>query len=85
MATNRLTVADRLGAMFSRMSDVMEDGVLSSKREQGSGFAVFITLGAICMLLLGLVIWEPKVGAWVSQAVEAESYKPPVESEFAGR
>jgi hypothetical protein len=42
-----------------------------------SGVAVFIGFGAIFVLLIGLVAWQPKAATWIAETVEAESSKAP--------
>jgi hypothetical protein len=42
-----------------------------------SGAPVFIAFGAIFVLLIGLVAWQPKAATWIAEAVDAESSKAP--------
>lgn len=39
---------------------------------QGSGIVISVGFGAICALLLALVIWQPTVAVWIAQSAEAE-------------
>lgn len=43
--------------------------------QRASGVAVFIGFGAIFVLLIGLVAWQPKAATWIAEAIEAESSK----------
>lgn len=45
-----------------------------------NGVTVFLGFGAICVLLIGLVAWQPKAATWIAEAVEAESPKAPDEA-----
>jgi cytochrome oxidase assembly protein ShyY1 len=45
-----------------------------------SGAPVFIAFGAIFVLLIGLVVWQPKAATWIAEAVDAESSKAPHEA-----
>jgi hypothetical protein len=47
---------------------------------RASGVAVFIAFGAIFVLLIGLVVWQPKAAVWIAEAVDAESSKAPDEA-----
>jgi hypothetical protein len=55
----------------------MEDGLSLSKEEQSSGAAILIGFGVISIVLVGLVIWQPKVSTWIAEAVEAETSTTP--------
>jgi hypothetical protein len=37
-----------------------------------SGAAVLISFGAIFVLLIGLVAWQPKAATWIAEAVGSE-------------
>lgn len=54
--------------------------MLPPNERQVSGVIVFIGVGAIFALLIGLVAWQPKAITWIAQAVEAESPKAPEEA-----
>jgi hypothetical protein len=41
------------------------------------GTLILAGFGAICVVLVGLVVFEPKVGVWVATAAEAEFSKAP--------
>ena len=47
---------------------------------RASGAAVFISFGAIFVLLIGLVACQPRVATWIAEAVDAESTKAPHEA-----
>jgi hypothetical protein len=51
---------------------------MSAPNEQRvSGVPVFVAFGTIFVLLVGLVIWQPKAATWVAEAVDAESSRAP--------
>jgi hypothetical protein len=39
--------------------------------------AICIGFGAIFVLLIGLLIWQPKASIWIAEAIEAEFTKVP--------
>jgi hypothetical protein len=41
------------------------------------GAAICIGFGSIFVLLLGLLIWQPKASIWIAEAIEAEFTKVP--------
>lgn len=45
-----------------------------------SGVPVFMAFGVIFVLLIGLVVWQPKAATWIAEAVDAESSKAPDEA-----
>lgn len=45
--------------------------------ERISGVAVFLGLGAMFVLMIGLVAWQPKTVIWIAEAVDAEFSKAP--------
>jgi hypothetical protein len=45
--------------------------------QRASGVSVFIGFGAIFVLLIGLVAWQPKAATWIAEAIEAESANAP--------
>lgn len=47
------------------------------------GFTIHVACGVFCALLLGIIIWQPKAGTWIAEAVEAESSKTSGEPELA--
>jgi hypothetical protein len=49
-----------------------------------SGFGFYVACGILCAVLFGLIIWQPKAGPWIANAVEAESSHTPGEPEFIG-
>jgi len=49
-------------------------------KERVSGVTVFVGFGAVFVLLIGLVAWQPKAVIWIAEAVEAESSKAPDEA-----
>lgn len=42
-----------------------------------SGAPVFMAFGMIFVLLIGLVVWQPKAATWIAEAADAESSKAP--------
>lgn len=42
-----------------------------------SGIAISVGFGAICALLLGLIIWQPEVAVWIPRSAEAELASAP--------
>ena len=48
--------------------------------ERVSGVAVFIGFGAVFVLMIGLVAWQPKAVIWIAEAVDAEFSKAPNEA-----
>ena len=44
-----------------------------SKEGRSSAFAVAVGFGAMCAILLALVIWHPKAASLIAQAVDAEA------------
>ena len=44
-----------------------------SKDGRSSALAVVVGFGAMCAILLALVILHPKTATWIAQAVDAES------------
>jgi hypothetical protein len=42
-----------------------------------SGIAISVGFGAICALLLGLIIWQPEVAVWIARSAEAEFASAP--------
>lgn len=49
-----------------------------------NGFSVYVGCGILCAVFFGLFMWQPKVGGWAAEAVEAESSKMLGEPEFTG-
>ena len=47
---------------------------------RASGAVVFISFGAIFVLLIGLVACQPRVATWIAEAVDAEPSKAPDEA-----
>lgn len=43
----------------------------------GSGIAISVGFGAICALLLALIIWQPEVAVWIARSAEAEFASAP--------
>jgi hypothetical protein len=48
--------------------------------QRASGAAVFTAFGAIFVLLIGLVAWQPRAATWIAEAVDAESSNTPDEA-----
>jgi hypothetical protein len=54
---------------------------MSAPNEQRvTGTPVFMAFGMIFVLLIGLVVWQPKAATWIAEAVDAESSKAPDEA-----
>jgi hypothetical protein len=49
----------------------MEAG-MNESNEQGGGLAVCVGFGAVFVILMALLIFEPKAAIWISDAVDAE-------------
>jgi hypothetical protein len=53
--------------------------VPSSPEQQTSGVAVLSAFGAICAILLGLVVWHPPTASWLAESAQAEFSNRPKE------
>lgn len=51
----------------------MESTMSFSNEGRSSGFAVLVGFGAICAILLALVVGHPKAATWIAEAVNADS------------
>jgi hypothetical protein len=47
--------------------------------QQTSAAAVLVAFGAICAILLGLVVWHPPAASWLAEGTQAEFSNPPDE------
>jgi hypothetical protein len=47
-----------------------------------SSFSFYAACGILCTLLFGLIIWQPKTGGWIAEAVEADSSNTPFKPEL---
>jgi hypothetical protein len=45
--------------------------------QMSGGAAICFGFGAIFVLLLGLLVWQPKASIWIAEAIEAEFTKVP--------